>query len=65
MLIYTRSCSRSEITLPKDADRFLFTGLTREPKRLSNKTSEKSVLFYLIFSDKCSALKSFFLLSII
>lgn len=60
MLIYIRSCSRSEIMLPKDVDRFLFTGLAREPKRLNNKASEKSVLFYLIFSDRRSAVKSFF-----
>lgn len=56
-LIYSKSCYRSEVTLPKDVDKFLFTGLTYELKTLSNKTAKKSVLFYLIFSDKCSTLK--------
>lgn len=50
-LIYSKSCCRSEITLTTDVDRFIFTGLTYELKTLSN------VLFYLIFSDKCSILK--------
>lgn len=39
--------------LPKDVDNFL----TYELKTPSNKISEKSVLFYVIFSDKCSTLK--------
>lgn len=56
-LIYSKSCCRSEVTLPKDVDKFLFTGLTYELKTLSNKTAKKSVLFYLIFSEKCSTLK--------
>lgn len=53
-LIHTKSCYRSEILLPKGVDKFL----TYELKTLSNETSEKSVLFYLIFSDKCSTWKT-------
>lgn len=51
--MYTKACYRSEAMLPKDVDKFL----TYELETLSNKTSEKSALFYLIFSDKCCTLK--------